>query len=94
MYDTIDAEMESFDFEVNVIATRDKNFKFPTQPVLNVSYELLEQIETHPDLLFERPCAIGGKVLFEIVREYLSSNSALQFYLQWRWCYQYFQEYR
>lgn len=73
-YDTIDAEMESFDFEVNVIATRDKNFKFPTQPILNVTYELLEQIETHPDLLFERPCSIGGKVLFEIVREYLSSN--------------------
>lgn len=73
-YDEIPAEMEQYEFEVNVIATRDEKFKFPKSPVLNVTHELLEQIESHPDLLFERPCSIGGKVLYEIVRSYLQEN--------------------
>lgn len=73
-YDTIDAELESYEFEVNVIAYKKKDFTFPQQPKLNVSYGLLEEIETHPDLLFERPCSLGGKQLYEIVKTHLQSN--------------------
>ena len=73
-YDEIPAEMEQYEFEVNLIAKRDEKFKFPKSPVLNVTHELLDQIESHPDLLFERPCSIGGKVLYEIVRDYLKTN--------------------
>lgn len=71
-YDIIKGELEYVEFKINIIAKRDK-FEF-IKKEFEVKYNLLDELNTHPDLLDEKPCYIPSEKAYEIIRQYVKSN--------------------
>ncbi|HHX69850.1 MAG TPA: hypothetical protein GX708_17615 [Gallicola sp.] len=71
-YDTIKGELEDVEVKFNIIAKRDK-FEF-VKKEFDVKYNLLDEINTHPALLDEKPCYIPSEKAYEIIRQYVISN--------------------
>ena len=76
MSDTIKGELESIEFELNIIAERDASFEVHDDKIdgEKLSYALLDEIETNPMLLHEKPCKINGLSMYKIVRKFLKDN--------------------
>lgn len=72
-YDTFPGGFEELEFSVNVIAQRNPNFELKKIPAY-VSHYLMDEIETNPALLFEKPCKISSKSMYDIVKRFLETK--------------------
>lgn len=75
-YDTIEGGFEDIEFEINIIAERDASFEVHDNKIdgEKLSYAILDEIETNPVLLHEKPCKIKGLSMYRIVRKFLQDN--------------------
>lgn len=71
-YDIKKGELEDVEFKIDIIAKRDR-FEFIKKD-FEVRYNLLDELNTHPDLLDEKPCYIPSDKAFETIRQYVKSH--------------------
>lgn len=71
-YDIKKGELEDVKYRINIIAKRDK-FEF-IKKEFEVKYNLLDELNTYPDLLDEKPCYISSEKAYEIIRQYVKNH--------------------
>lgn len=71
--ENIPESYEDIPFEISLIANRESNFEF-VKPIAKIQFSIVDELTTHPDLLFEKECTISSSDLFDIVSEYLKKN--------------------
>lgn len=71
--ETIPESYEDVPFEITLIATRESDWKF-VKPIEPITFSIVDELTTHPDLLFEKECSISSSDFFDIVSEYLKKN--------------------
>lgn len=65
-------ELEDVEYKINIIAKRNK-FEFIKKDFA-VKYNLLDELNTHPDLLDEKSCYIPSEKAYEIIRQHIKNN--------------------
>ncbi len=71
-YDIKKGELEDVEFKIDIIAKRNK-FEF-IKKEFEVKYNLLDELNTHPDILDEKPCYISSDQAYEIIRQYVKNH--------------------
>lgn len=71
-YDIKKGELEDVEFKIDIIAKRNR-FEF-IKKEFEVKYNLLDELNTYPDLLDEKPCYIPSDQAYEIIRQYVKNH--------------------
>lgn len=72
-YDTQEEGYDNIDFEINVIAELEEGFEF-IKKEFDLKHNLLDQIQTHPDMLHTKPCHLSKQESYNIIREHVKNN--------------------
>ncbi len=72
MYDTIEGELESIDFEIELLS-EEENF-YIENPKYKATPTLLTSLTVHPTLHSERPCNLTGEQFYGIIRNHVKLN--------------------